>query len=162
MRIDHHYTVHVTWQGNSGTGTSGFRDYRRHALLEGSSPQKILASADKTFHGDSDRWNPEQLLLAALSQCHMLSYLHVATKHRLTVVAYEDDPVGTLRQTPDGGGHFTEATMNPVVTITDAGQRDLAERLHVDAARLCFIRNSVNFPVGHLPVIRVAEGAGLA
>ena len=88
MERDHQYAVTVVWQGNQGTGTSGYREYSRaNEVTAVGKAHPIVGSADRTFHGDRERWNPEELLLAALSQCHMLSYLHVATRHGVVVTA---------------------------------------------------------------------------
>lgn len=152
MELDHHYAVTTVWQGNLGTGTSGYRQYSRaNELTAAGKLHPIAGSSDRPFRGDPERWNPEELLLAALSQCHMLSYLHVATRHGIVVTAYADDAVGTMRQAGDGGA-FTEAVLRPVVTIA-AGDAELARSIHADAARLCFIASSVNFPVHHQPTI---------
>ncbi len=159
MKTSHHYEVLVSWSGNRGTGTSHYRAYGREHIVEAEGKHSIEGSADPTFHGNPERWNPEELLLSALSQCHMLSYLHVATRNGITVVDYVDSAVGTMQQTPDGGGHFTSVTLRPRVTISDLSQTDLAWRLHAEAARLCFIASSVNFPVAHEPVIEAAVAA---
>lgn len=159
MKTSHHYEVLVTWSGNRGTGTSHYRAYGREHIVEAEGKHSIEGSADPTFHGNPERWNPEELLLSALSQCHMLSYLHVATRNGITVVDYIDSAVGTMQQTPDGGGRFTSVTLRPRVTITDPSQADLARGLHAEAARLCFIASSVNFPVAHEPVIEAAVTA---
>ncbi len=118
--------------------------------------QTILASAAKTFHGDADRWNPEEELIAALAQCHLLSYLHVATQAGVIVESYTDAATGTLRTEPDGSGAFVEVVLRPVVTIS-AGDPRVADQLHADANRLCFIANSVNFPVRHEPETLVLD-----
>jgi organic hydroperoxide reductase OsmC/OhrA len=152
--MDHSYAVRVEWQGNLGTGTSGYRDYGRDLLISAEGNAPIEGSADKPFRGSPERWNPEELLLAALAQCHMLSYLHVAVVNGIVVTAYEDDAVGTMQQVGDGG-HFTSVTLRPVVTIS-AGDPELARRIHARASELCFIAASVNFPVGHEPRIIVA------
>ena len=152
--MDHTYAVRVEWQGNLGTGTSGYRDYGRDLLISAEGNPPIEGSADKPFRGTPERWNPEELLLAALAQCHMLSYLHVATKHGVVVTEYEDDAVGTMEQVGEGG-HFTSVTLRPVVTIS-AGDPVVAEQIHAEASALCFIASSVNFPVRHEPVIRLA------
>lgn len=157
----HHYAVHTRWTGNRGTGTSGYRSYGRDHILAAEGKQQILGSADRAFHGDVDRWNPEELLLGALSQCHMLSYLHVAATHGVIVVEYSDDAIGTMAQTSAGGGHFTAATLRPRVTIADPDQAELAQAIHAEAATSCFIAASVNFPVGHEPVTIVALPASL-
>ena len=152
--MDHDYAVSVQWLGNLGSGTTGYRDYGRDGILRAADNAPIEGSADRPFRGTPGRWNPEQLLLAALAECHMLSYLHVAVKHGIVVTAYEDDAVGTMTQVGEGG-HFTSVTLRPVVTIA-AGDPDTAQRIHADASALCFIAASVNFPVGHEPSIRSA------
>jgi len=153
--IDHRYSVRVEWTGNLGTGTSGYRAYSRDNLVTAEGNPPIEGSSDKPFFGSPERWNPEELLLAALSQCHLLSYLHVALSHGVTVVAYEDDAVGAMTQTANGGGHFTSVTLRPVVTIS-GGDPELARTIHAEASEKCFIAASVNFPVLHEPTIRVA------
>lgn len=153
----HRYAVTVDWQGNRGTGTSGYRAYGRQNLVSAAGKPPIEASADRTFHGNADRWNPEEMLLGALSQCHMLSYLHVAVRHGVTVLGYVDDAIGIMEETGGGGGRFTSATLRPRVTITDPAQKVLADSLHAEAAELCFIAASINFPVAHEPVTVVGE-----
>lgn len=148
MGFDHHYAVQVEWLGNRGTGTSDYRAYGRELRVDADGKPSILGSADPTFHGDAQRWNPEELLLAALAQCHMLSYLHVAASHGVIVIAYTDAAVGTMRQTSNGGGHFTSATLRPRVTIA-SDNAELASSLHAEASAKCFIAASVNFPVHH-------------
>ncbi|MBX3098099.1 MAG: OsmC family protein [Salinibacterium sp.] len=154
MDLDHKYAVRVEWQGNRGTGTSSYRDYGRDLVITAEGNPPIEGSADKPFRGSPERWNPEELLLAALAQCHMLSYLHVAVKNGIVVTSYEDDAVGTMTQVGDGG-HFTSVTLRPVITIT-AGDIERAHAIHAEASALCFIAASVNFPVHHDAVIRVA------
>ncbi|HWK21258.1 MAG TPA: OsmC family protein [Microbacteriaceae bacterium] len=152
MERDHHYSVQVRWQGDRGTGTSGYRDYSRaHLVTAEGNAHPIEGSSDKPFHGDAERWNPEELLLAALSQCHMLSYLHVAVKRGIVVTGYEDDAVGTMRQEGDGG-RFVSVVLRPRVRIA-AGDPEDALDAHEEAQRLCFIANSVNFPVTHEPSV---------
>nr|WP_221234433.1 OsmC family protein [Terrimesophilobacter mesophilus] len=146
---EHRYETTIEWLGNRGTGTSGYRDYGRELLLSAEGKHTIEASADRTFHGDADRWNPEELLVAALSQCHMLSYLHVAVMRGVVVTAYRDTAIGTMEETGDGGGRFTDVLLRPIVTIASADMMDAAIDAHVDANRKCFIANSVNFPVRH-------------
>lgn len=154
MDLTHSYEVTVRWQGNHGTGTSGYRAYGREHSVAAAGKPELAGSADPSFFGDRDRWNPEELLLAALSQCHMLSYLHAAAMNGVVVTAYEDVAIGAMEQTHDGGGHFVSATLRPVVTIS-SGSVELAESLHKEANRMCFIASSVNFPVGHEPKIVV-------
>ncbi|WP_374945383.1 OsmC family protein [Agreia sp.] len=153
MKAQHSYTVTVEWLGNRGTGTSGYRDYGREHLIGAERKQAIEGSADHTFHGDRDRWNPEEMLLAALSQCHMLSYLHVAVLHGVVVTGYTDEATASLALDRTGGGRFTSATLHPRVELADPTQAELARSLHGEASEKCFIANSVNFPVLHEPVL---------
>jgi organic hydroperoxide reductase OsmC/OhrA len=152
---DHHYAVELTWLGNRGTGTSGYRDYDRNLVIRAEGKADLLGSADPTFRGDATRWNPEELLVAALAQCHLLSYLHSAVSHGVVVVAYDDTPVGTMAQVGQGG-RFTSVTLRPRVTVAEAGMVEVAERIHREASENCFIAASVNFPVLHEPEVLVA------
>jgi organic hydroperoxide reductase OsmC/OhrA len=156
VQIQHSYEVAVEWQGNRGTGTSDYRAYGREHVVTAAGKPEIAGSADRTFHGNTERWNPEELLLAALSQCHLLSYLHVAASHGIVVTAYTDSASGVMEQTADGGGHFISATLRPQVTIS-AGDPELAQSLHEEASAKCFIASSVNFPVNHEPSIHSEE-----
>ena len=153
MNVDHHYALTVEWTGNRGTGTSGYRDYGRDHILRAEGNPPIEGSSDRAFFGDPERWNPEELLVAALAQCHMLSYLHVAQRNGIIVTAYRDSATGEMASTSDGGGHFTSVTLRPEVTISDPALLGQARDLHEEAARLCFIASSVNFPVEHEPVV---------
>lgn len=151
----HTYELGLAWTGNRGTGTSGYRDYGREVIARAKGRPDLDLSADPTFRGDRTKWNPEQLLVAALSECHLLSFLHVAVTHSVTVVAYKDDPIGTMVQ--EGiGGHFTQVVLRPMVTITDPSHVDLIPQLHHEASAACFIAASVNFPVTHEPTTLVA------
>ena len=154
MNLEHHYALRIEWTGNRGTGTSSYRSYGRDHIVRAEGKPDIEGSSDRTFHGDPERWNPEELLLAALSQCHLLSYLHVATLHGIVVEEYVDAATGTMEQTANGGGHFTSATLRPVVTIS-AGDPAVALAIHLEASEKCFIAASVNFPVGHEPQVVV-------
>lgn len=153
---EHTYRIGVTWTGDRGSGTSGYRDYARDVRVTGTGVPALELSADKTFRGDQSRWNPELLLVAALAECHLLSFLHVAVNHGVRVVDYTDEPVGTMTQ--EGiGGHFTRVLLRPRVTITDPAQVDLVPQLHREAGQACFIAASVNFPVEHEPTTLVRE-----
>ncbi|WP_091533306.1 OsmC family protein [Microlunatus soli] len=157
----HHYAARIRWTGNLGSGTSGYRDYSRdHEITMATKPDQMLAgSADKSFRGDPGRFNPEELLLAALSQCHLLSYLHACVLAGVRVVDYIDDATGTMVTEADGSGHFTEVVLKPQVVIADGSDLQAAEAAHQVAHRMCFIANSVNFPVRHQPRITVADPA---
>nr|WP_231708635.1 OsmC family protein [Arthrobacter sp. zg-Y20] len=153
---EHRYTLDLEWTGNRGGGTAGYRSYGRDHIIRAAGLPDLPGTADPTFHGDKDRWNPEQLLLAALAQCHMLSYLHVAVRNGLRVTAYADSPEGTLRLNRDGSGEFTSVILRPRVTLAPPAGADAVELatgpMHAEANRLCFIARSVNFPVDHQPV----------
>jgi organic hydroperoxide reductase OsmC/OhrA len=162
MLGEHHYSVEVDWQGNLGTGTSGYRDYARRLALRSTAAEPIAGSADKPFRGDPDRWNPEQLLLGALAQCHLLSYLHVAVTVGVVVTDYRDSATGTMREDGRSGGAFTEVLLRPVVTVSSADMVEAATAAHRRANELCFIASSVNFPVRHEPTILVASSSPAA
>ncbi|WP_255769524.1 OsmC family protein [Pseudarthrobacter sulfonivorans] len=154
---EHHYSLTVQWTGNLGEGTTSYRGYSRgHDIVIPGLPV-LKGSADPTFHGDRDRYNPEQLLLAALAQCHMLSFLHVAVRHGVVVTDYRDEATGRLRLNQDGSGQFESVTLHPHVTVADPAHVELADQLHREANQVCFIARSVNFPVQHSPVT-VASG----
>ena len=149
----HHYEVTVSWTGNRGTGTSGYRDYGREHEVSTDGRPVILGSSDPAFRGDRARWNPELELLGALSQCHMLSYLHVCATAGVVVTGYTDVAEGIMAENADGGGRFTEVVLRPRVTVAGADMIDSARALHAEATAKCFIANSVNFPVHHEPTV---------
>ncbi|MGG5171461.1 OsmC family protein [Pseudarthrobacter sp. J1738] len=158
MSLDqHYYAATVTWTGNRGTGTSSYRDYGRDHDIEFAGLPTLKGSADPTFRGDPHRYNPEQLLLAALAQCHMLSYLHVAAQNGVVVTAYSDRAEGVMRLNRDGSGEFTSVTLHPQVSVADPAHAEIAQSLHTRANQLCFIARSVNFPVHHEPTTDVAS-----
>jgi organic hydroperoxide reductase OsmC/OhrA len=149
---EHHYSLTVQWTGNLGDGTSSYRGYSRDHDVRILGLPVLLGSADPTFHGDRSRYNPEQLLLAALAQCHLLSFLHVAVRHGVVVTDYRDEATGLMRLNRDGSGQFESVTLHPRVTLADPAHVELAEQLHREANQVCFIARSVNFPVLHDPV----------
>ncbi|MCK2216338.1 OsmC family protein [Actinomadura sp. ATCC 31491] len=151
----HTYATVVTWTGDQGSGTSGYRDYARaHELSADGPAEVILGSSDPAFRGDPARWNPEQLLVGALSQCHMLSYLHRCAVSGVVVTAYVDHAAGTMAETAEGG-HFTEVVLRPEVTVAAPEMAERAAALHEEAHKACFIASSVNFPVRHEPTVHV-------
>ena|SRR3712207_6105215 len=154
--MEHEYALTVTWTGNTGDGTSTYRGYRRTHTVTAEGPPALQCSADRTFHGDRERWNPEQLLLASLAECHMLSYLHVCVDAGVVVTDYVDRATGSMRTEADGSGRFTEVVLRPAVTVADATMVEAGTVAHHRANELCFIANSVNFRVRHEPVVRTA------
>lgn len=154
-RKTHTYRTTVTWTGNTGTGTSGYRDYARAHDIAAPGKSPIAGSSDPAFRGDATRWNPEDLLVGSLSACHKLWYLHLCAEAGVVVTAYVDEAVGTMVEDAEKGGYFTAVALHPVVTIAK-GDPDVAARLHETAHGKCFIANSVNFPVTCTPRIITA------
>jgi organic hydroperoxide reductase OsmC/OhrA len=153
----HSYAVRLTWTGNLGQGTSGYRAYDRAHEISAAGKPAIPGSSDPAFKGDRSRYNPEDLLVASLSACHMLWYLHLCADAKIIVTDYVDDAVGRMVETPDGGGHFEEVVLRPAVIIRQGGDAALASALHERAHHLCFIANSVNFQVRCEPRIEMQE-----
>lgn len=155
MATTHEYKVQVTWTGNRGAGTSGYRAYSRAHEVSATGKAIIQGSSDPAFRGDPDRWNPEELLVASLSQCHMLWYLHLCATDGVVVTSYVDRPIGTMQESDGQGGRFVEVVLRPRVTVAAPAMVARAEALHAEANRLCFIANSLNFPVRHRPEVVV-------
>jgi organic hydroperoxide reductase OsmC/OhrA len=153
----HLYQVEVTWTGNTGQGTAGYKDYERSHEILGAGKPVISGSSDAAFRGDRTKYNPEELLVASLSTCHMLWYLHLCADAQLVVTCYIDHPVGKMIETDAGGGKFAEVILKPVVTARDSGNLAIAEQLHEKANHLCFIANSMNFPVRCQPFIKTEQ-----
>lgn len=149
----HSFEVSVAWTGNTGEGTASYTSYRRAHEISGEGKPVIPGSSDPAFRGDKSRYNPEELLVASLSACHMLWYLHLCADAQISVTSYSDAASGTMQLTEDGGGHFTQVTLRPVVRIKEGGDSVLAKELHDRAHHLCFIANSVNFAVNVEPTV---------
>lgn len=149
MKGTHHYAITTRWTGNTGSGTAGYQSYERSHVLQVSGKPDIPGSSDPAFRGDKTRYNPEEMLVGSLSSCHMLWYLHLCSAAGIVVTDYIDHATGTMVETADGGGYFSEVTLHPEVTITDPAMIDQANALHGKANELCFIANSVKFPVHH-------------
>lgn len=150
----HHYRVETDWTGNRGSGTRSYQGYERSHVIRVLGKPMLGGSSDPAFLGDASQHNPEELLVAALSACHMLSYLHMATLAGVVVTAYRDVAEGTMEADADGG-RFVEVALRPVVTIEAGSDPAVATVAHVDAHASCFIANSVNFPVRCEPCIVV-------
>jgi organic hydroperoxide reductase OsmC/OhrA len=155
----HDYKAHLIWDGNLGDGTSTYTGYGRKYRLQIDGKPDLMGSADPIFRGDANVYNPEDLFVAALSSCHLLSYLALCARTKINVIAYEDNAIGTLLLRPDGGGKFESVTLRPVVTIAPGGDEKRALELHETAQDLCFIAASVSIPVLHEPQIKVAQDA---
>lgn len=155
----HRYELTVRWTGAGRDGTASYRSYARDHEVTAPGRPPIAASSDPTFRGDPVRWNPEQLLVASLSQCHLLWYLHLCAISGVVVVGYRDEPVGVMEESADGGGHFREVVLRPHVEVTEERMTLRARELHREANARCFVASSVAFPVRHEPVIAVAGAA---
>jgi organic hydroperoxide reductase OsmC/OhrA len=154
----HRYAVRTTWTGNIGQGTANYRAYKRDHEISGPHKQIVIpGSSDPKFRGDPARYNPEELLVASLSACHMLWMLHLCADAGISIASYSDDATGTMSESPDGSGRFTEVLLHPVMKIADAARISDAEALHARAHELCFIANSVNFPVRCTPSVSASE-----
>ena len=150
----HKYAIEVVWSGNLGTGTSSYAAYGRQHIISAGSKPDIAGSSDPAFRGDSDRWNPEDLMVAAASACHKLWYLHLCAQAGIAVMAYRDDADGTMLETPEPG-RFTEIVLRPQIRIRSGDDIEKAYELHRVAHAKCYIANSVNFPIKCEPHIEL-------
>lgn len=155
--MSHAYSARLTWEGNSGSGTSTYDGYGRQYSVAISGKTTLSGSSDPAFRGDPALHNPEDLFLAAISACHMLTYLALCARKRINVLAYEDDATGMMSVDASGGGRFERVVLHPRVTIAAGGNLDLAIRLHHKARELCFIANSCSVPIDHDPVVEESE-----
>ncbi len=153
MKI-HHYSTKLKWTGNKGNGTKNYRSYERDHLISAASKIDIQGSSDPSFRGDPTRYNPEELLVSSLSACHMLWFLHLCASNGIIIVEYSDNAEGIMEERSDGAGKFQQVILKPEVVVTEKSMITKSEGLHEEANKYCFIANSVNFEVKHLPVTR--------
>jgi organic hydroperoxide reductase OsmC/OhrA len=154
----HNYCVETRWTGNLGSGTPDYRAYRRdHEITVSGKTAVIQGSSDAAFRGDASRYNPEELLVASLSTCHMLWVLHLCADAGIVITQYSDTASGTMIENSDGAGQFTEVVLHPQMTITDAERANEATAIHHKAHEMCFIARSVNFPVRAEPTVNLAS-----
>lgn len=149
MSAIHSYKISVEWTGNLGKGTSNYRSYERSHNVNIDGKSTIQCSSDPAFRGDKTKHNPEELFLSSIATCHMLWYLHLCSDAGIIVTEYNDDANGTMTETEDGGGRFTEVILHPHVVISDKSMVEKALQLHTEANKLCFIANSCNFKIQH-------------
>jgi organic hydroperoxide reductase OsmC/OhrA len=160
MAKQHSFHTTTTWTGNTGQGTANYRAYvRSYEVNADHKGAPILGSSDPSFRGDRSRYNPEELLVASLSSCHMLWMLHLCAEAGIVVTAYRDQSTGIMAETEDGAGQFTEVTLRPQITITDPARIAEAQALNARAHHFCFIARSVNFPVKHEALITATSQA---
>ena len=155
MGNEHLYRASLDWSGDTG---AGYEAYSRTHTIRIAGKHELILAADPMFRGDPSLHNPEDLMVAALSSCHLLTYLALCARARITVLAYTDEATGTLALTRDGGGQFTEVVLRPEVIVAEASMIDKARALHAAAHKYCFIASSVNFPVRHEPAVTVKVG----
>jgi organic hydroperoxide reductase OsmC/OhrA len=157
MKKRHSYRLTVRWTGNRGEGTSGYTRYGREHVIDADGKPEITGSSDPAFRGDPSRYSPEDLLVASVSACHMLWYLHLCSDAGIVVVDYADDAMGTMIEDDDGGGRFSAMVLRPHAIIAAGSDAVLAESLHEEAHRKCFIANSVAFPIACEPTVATEE-----
>ncbi len=153
-RKEHHYKLTAKWHGNKGTGTSGIRDYDRSHTVSIANKPELQLTTDNPAVGDKTKLNPEDLLVSALSSCHMLSYLYVCALEGVVVTDYVDHATGIMVEEAKGGGQFKEVTLNPIVRVADPSMIEKANELHHKAHEICYIANSVNFEVKCNPICK--------
>lgn len=153
MERSHRYKTTINWKGNLGNGTRDYKSYSRNYDIHAEGKPLLAGSSDPSFRGDTARYSPEDLLVASLSGCHMLWYLHLCAVNGVIVVDYVDEAIGEMQENGDGSGEFKSVMLSPRVTVADDSMIDKAQALHAEANRMCFIARSVNFPVVHRPEV---------
>ncbi|MEM6892389.1 MAG: OsmC family protein [Bacteroidota bacterium] len=153
---EHHYKAEIKWMGNEGNGTSGYTAYNRnHTTTIQGKNHVIEGSSDPSFRGDKSRYNPEELFLSSIATCHMLWYLHLCSVHKVVVTAYEDYASATMQEDVKGSGRFSSVVLHPRVQVSDSTMLEMANALHEEANKMCFIANSCNFKIEHEPTANV-------
>jgi organic hydroperoxide reductase OsmC/OhrA len=141
------FEARIRWTGDRGEGTKTYRGYDRTWRIETPGQVPIECSNDPAIGGDPNKPNPEELLLASLAGCHMLWYLHLASRAGIVVRAYSDDPLGIGESGKAGEGRFTRAILRPQITVERGADLAKADALHEEIDRYCFIARSINFSV---------------
>ena len=159
MAREHRYAAHLTWTGAAQGPTKDYASYSREYVVRIEGKPDLIGSSDPLFRGDAKRHNPEDWLLAALSACHMLTFLALCARKTISVLSYEDAASGTM-VLEGGGGRFTEVVLRPKVVLAAGANAEAAEALHEEAHRHCFIAASVNFPVRHEAETKLAAKGG--
>jgi organic hydroperoxide reductase OsmC/OhrA len=149
---EHRYRPVITWSGNIGAGTAGYKAYERAHVISAAGKADIAGSSDASFRGDASRWNPEEMLVASASTCHMLWYLHLCAVNGVVVLDYRDEPEGLMIEEADGSGALSRVVLRPHVKLSAASSEAKARELHHEAHRMCFIANSVKCEIATEPV----------
>lgn len=147
MLRDHEYKLLITWTGNRGSGTMDYRSYKRDFTVDATDKPQLKGTSGSAFNGDKSAYSPEDMLVAAVSSCHMLWYLHLCAEGGVVVIDYKDEAYGILHEENDGSGHFTKIVIRPEVTINDASNQEVAKSIHENAHKMCFIASSLKCPV---------------
>jgi organic hydroperoxide reductase OsmC/OhrA len=147
----HHYRTNVVWTGNPGEGTKNYKAYERSHVISAPGKADIAGSADKSFRGDASRWNPEDLLVASASACHMLWYLHLCAVNDVVVLDYHDEAEGVMEEAANGSGAFSHIVLRPKVKLSAGSDEAKARELHHEAHAMCFIANSVKCEIAVEP-----------
>ena len=155
----HYYTTKTIWTGNRGNGTSEYKAYDRSHIIRMKDKTDIEGSSDAAFRGDKTKHTPEELFVSTLSTCHMLWYLHLCAVNGIIVTEYIDKATGVMEEDAAGSGHFTKVILKPEVTVAEKSMIEKANELHNDAHKMCFIANSINFPLVHEPSAFVEQHA---
>ncbi|QES88235.1 OsmC family protein [Rhizosphaericola mali] len=155
MEKNHIYTLQLDWTGNKGLGTKNYNAFERSFSIQIKNKPTILGSSDPAFLGDPTKYNPEEMFLASISSCHMLWYLHLCAVNGITVLSYQDQPLGTMLENKDGSGMFTSVVLKISITLLEYDKIDFAQSLHEKANKYCFIANSLNFKVKHECIVTV-------
>ncbi|MCW3121566.1 MAG: OsmC family protein [Flavipsychrobacter sp.] len=143
------YRAVTSWRSSEGTKVPTYD--RTHTVFIENKPQLMLTTANP-LRGDATKLNPEDLLVAALSSCHMLTYLYLCNAAGIVITEYIDDVVGTLVEVSSDKSVFSEVTLNPKAVVASEEMINTAIALHEKAHELCIIANSVNFKVTCDPV----------
>lgn len=146
---NHRYRAELAWTDPSNIGTAHYASYPRAFCARIDGKPDLHGSADAAFRGDASAHNPEDLLLIALSACHMLTYLALCARAGIRVLDYRDAAEAELVLDASGSGAFREARLQPRVTIASGDRLAQAQQLHEAAHRACFIARSCAFPVRH-------------
>ncbi|VXB19813.1 MULTISPECIES: OsmC family protein [Chryseobacterium] len=150
---NHQYKSKIKWTGNTGESTKNYRSYERSYIISVDGKAEIKGSSDPAFLGNPDLHNPEDLLLASVSSCHLLWYLHFCSVNKILILEYLDFAEGTMIESENGSGKFTEIILKPKILVTEKDMVEKAIELHQKANEYCFIANSLNFEVKHQPEI---------
>lgn len=155
MAHEHNYKVTAEWTGNKGDGTKNVKTYNRSHTVSIEGKPELFLTTDNPHVGDKTKLNPEDLLVTAISSCHLLSYLYVCSLEGVVITSYTDNATGIMIEQASGGGSFKDITLNPICYLANESMVKKAIELHHKAHEICYIANSVNFEVKCNPTCKV-------